>query len=121
MSKTYKFRTTGFAVALPGYRAAFYNPGVSDETPIVGWMTQAEVAFDPDTCEYGDPPVTALDDLEDLRRRAAQQAQYGNYWAGKCVALADKLRATRQAYEDIIARGSGLGGTDPGSHPGRVT
>jgi len=82
MSKTYKFRTTGFAAALPGYRAAFYNPGVSDETPIVGWMTQAEVAFDPDTCEYGDPTgyvrviagilveneVVAVDDDEALCR-----------------------------------------------------
>lgn len=23
----------------------------------------------------------------DLKRRASQQASYGNYWAGKCVAL----------------------------------
>lgn len=26
-------------------------------------------------------------DRHDLRRRASQQASYGNYWAGKCVAL----------------------------------
>jgi hypothetical protein len=30
-------------------------------------------------------------DLADLRRRAAQQASHGNYWAGKCVALIDRF------------------------------
>jgi hypothetical protein len=29
-------------------------------------------------------------DLNDMRKRAAQQAQWGNYWAGKCLGLIDK-------------------------------
>lgn len=31
----------------------------------------------------------------DLRRRAQEQAQYGNYWAGKVVGLLDEVRALR--------------------------
>jgi hypothetical protein len=39
-------------------------------------------------------------DLDDLRRRAAQHAGYGHYWAGKCVALIDRLvEAERQRDE----------------------
>jgi hypothetical protein len=32
-------------------------------------------------------------DHSELRKRAAQQAAMGNYWAGKCVGLIDKLAA----------------------------
>lgn len=35
---------------------------------------------------------------DDLRRRAAQQASIGNYWAGKCVALLGELDRLRTAY-----------------------
>lgn len=28
---------------------------------------------------------------DDLRKRAAQQASIGNYWAGKCVGLLDEI------------------------------
>lgn len=32
---------------------------------------------------------------EDLRRRASQQSSYGNYWAGKTLALLDELERTQ--------------------------
>lgn len=32
-----------------------------------------------------------MSDLTDLRKRAQQQAQTGNYWAGKVVGLIDKV------------------------------
>ncbi len=34
-----------------------------------------------------------MSDHDDLRRRAAQHASYGTYWAGKCVGLLDQLDA----------------------------
>ena len=41
-----------------------------------------------------------MTDLSDLRRRAAQQAGYGNYWAGKALGLCDRL----DEAEALLAR-----------------
>lgn len=35
--------------------------------------------------------MAEVSDLADMRRRAARQAGYGNYWAGKTVGLIDRL------------------------------
>ena len=35
--------------------------------------------------------MTEIDFDTDLRKRAARQASYGNYWAGKCLGLLDKI------------------------------
>lgn len=39
---------------------------------------------------------------DDLHRRAVQQSQTGNYWAGKCVGLLDKLARIRAAWETEV-------------------
>ena len=38
-----------------------------------------------------------MTDLSDLRRRAAQQAAFGNYWAGKALGLCDRLAEAEAA------------------------
>lgn len=47
-------------------------------------------------------------DLDDMRRRAAEQSKYGNYWAGKCLALIDQnLKLTKRVAElelDTVSR-----------------
>lgn len=48
----------------------------------------------------------AVTGLDDLRRRAAQQSQVGNYWAGKCLGLIDRARELdreRDALRRLVA------------------
>ncbi len=42
-----------------------------------------------------------MTDLDDLRRRAAQMAAYGNYWPGKCVGLIDRVRSLKRERDDL--------------------
>lgn len=44
-----------------------------------------------------------MGDLTDLRKRAAQQAQVGNYWAGKCLGLIDRSDRYAEALRHITA------------------
>ena len=39
---------------------------------------------------------------DDLRKRAAQQATYGNYWAGTCVGLIDEIERLRWAVAEAL-------------------
>lgn len=39
----------------------------------------------------------------DLRRRAAQQASTGNYWAGKVVGLSDRIQALEAQRDELDA------------------
>ena len=66
-----------------------------------------------------------MTDLSDLRRRAAQQAAYGNYWAGKALGLCDRLAEAEAALAlahralDDIASGTFVAEHDT-SRIGRV-
>lgn len=42
-----------------------------------------------------------MTDLDDLRRRAAQQSQVGNYWAGKCLGLIDMVREAERGADVV--------------------
>lgn len=42
-----------------------------------------------------------MSDHADMRRRAAQHAGYGNYWAGKCVGLLDEIDRLRTQLRGI--------------------
>lgn len=42
-------------------------------------------------------------DHDDMRHRAAQQASYGNYWAGKCVGLLDRIKKLETVVDRIPA------------------
>jgi len=39
-------------------------------------------------------------DLVDLRRRATQQSKHGNYWAGKCLVLLDRIAELEAETKD---------------------
>lgn len=41
------------------------------------------------------------DKRADLKRRASQQATYGNYWAGKCVALLNIIEQMEVEVVDL--------------------
>ncbi len=40
---------------------------------------------------------------DDLRKRAARQATYGNYWAGKCVGLLDEIERLLDELAEVKA------------------
>lgn len=43
-------------------------------------------------------------DLEDMRRRAAEQSKYGNYWAGKCLALIDQNKQLLKRIAELESK-----------------
>lgn len=69
--------------------------------------------------------------MSDLRKRAAQQAQTGNYWAGKYLGLIDRLDAARGYDRSVLTQvliyhwrrddsGCGCGWGDRPEHLGQM-
>lgn len=52
--------------------------------------------------------MTPMSDHADMRRRAAQHASYGNYWAGKCVGLLDEIARLQEVERLKTANGRAL-------------
>lgn len=49
-----------------------------------------------------------MDDLDDLRKRAAADGLLGDPWAARCVFLIDRLREETGEYDRILTRQSEL-------------